>query len=57
MTGHSRPRMASLPLAYVPPAGPKPLRRGEGPAIHVIAAGRMPGLQNEITVERVNGPN
>jgi hypothetical protein len=23
----------------VPPAGPKPLRRGEGPAIHVLNAG------------------
>src|SRR5579871_3331943 len=31
-------RTASLPLAYDPPARPKPLRRGEGPAIHVFAA-------------------
>jgi hypothetical protein len=33
----------------VPPAGPKPLRRGEGPAIHVFAAktwtpGTGPGM-------------
>jgi hypothetical protein len=24
----------------VPPAGPEPLRRGEGPAIHVLASAR-----------------
>src|SRR6185437_3834709 len=29
-------RTASLPLACVPPAGPKPLRRGEGLAIRVF---------------------
>jgi hypothetical protein len=27
----------------VPPAGPKPLRRGEGPAIHVLES---PGKKN-----------
>ena len=25
----------------VPPAGPKPLRRGEGPAIHVLASAQL----------------
>jgi hypothetical protein len=29
-------RTASLTLAYDAPAGPKPLRRGEGPAIHAF---------------------
>ena len=37
----------------VPPAGPKPLRRGEGPAIHVFATSErktwMPGSADKFT--------
>jgi len=36
MAGPGRPKDGVASLAYVPPARPKPLRRGEGPAVHVL---------------------
>ena len=42
----------------VPPAGPKPLLRGKGPAIHVLAKARktwMPGSSPGMTAEIASG--
>jgi hypothetical protein len=42
-------------VGLVPPAGPKSLRRGEGPAIHVFATSErktwMPGTRPGMTKE------